>query len=176
MSMIDAIREIYSNALDVGQAKAIYDATTSHLTISDGGLGLSREHLLLGVSVKSDDAIGQFGEGLKLALKCAATEQRFCQVDAVGFSIVPSFQVKAAYGSRPVLVLTMLCSRANLGASRYKAPTRFPYPMSGPSGEAHAEGCWPSEHPIPVVCRRTAERRASTNRQTPERQTRKSQH
>ncbi len=116
-TIVDAIRELYSNALDVGQAKAVFDAATGHLTISDGGAGLSREHLLLGVSVKGDDAIGQFGEGLKLALKCAAAEQRFCQVDTVGFSIVPSFQVKAAYGSRPVLVLTMTPNTRTRGTS-----------------------------------------------------------
>ena len=111
-TIVDAIREAIANAFDASGRDITlkYDDLLGEAVICDHGPGLRREHLLLGLSQKADpdQAIGQFGEVLKLALKCAATLNRACEVETVGFSITPSFQVRAAYGQVPVFVLTLM--------------------------------------------------------------------
>ena len=120
-TMADALREAIANAYDASGRDITlkYDALLGEAVICDQGPGLKREHLLLGLSQKADpgQAIGQFGEGLKLALKCAATLNRPCEVETVGFSITPSFQVREAYGSVPVFVLTLSPNHRQCGTT-----------------------------------------------------------
>lgn len=66
-------REVYSNALDSDRASARAYIDNGALVVEDSGSGMAVKHLLLGVSQKSsDNAIGKFGEGLKLALVLAS--------------------------------------------------------------------------------------------------------
>ncbi len=103
-TIIDALRELIANAKDTGTPQFSYDPASQIATITDHGPGLTREDFLLGVSTKAANQIGQFGEGLKLALKSAATLKRPCTVHTAGFSLSPSFALRPAYGSQPVLV------------------------------------------------------------------------
>lgn len=64
-------REVFSNALDSDRATAKMEMCGDDLVISDKGTGMAIKHLILGVSQKEEGAIGQFGEGLKLALVLA---------------------------------------------------------------------------------------------------------
>ena len=64
----EALRELISNAIDTQSEYAIVK-DNNNLIIADNGKGLQIKQLLFGVSEKdSPEAIGQFGEGLKLAL------------------------------------------------------------------------------------------------------------
>jgi len=61
------VRELVTNALDEDPNFTI-NLSGDVLTIRSLGEGLAIRHLLLGVSEKKENAVGQFGEGLKLAL------------------------------------------------------------------------------------------------------------
>lgn len=63
----EAIREIVQNMMDSDSNFSIKQ-TPQGLLLKDNGRGIKKKHLLLGVSEKSTEARGQFGEGLKLAL------------------------------------------------------------------------------------------------------------
>lgn len=72
---VDAIRELFQNALDQetqnpdNKASWNYNESTGQLTISNKTSKLDASSLLLGQSTKADDkaTIGQFGEGYKIA-------------------------------------------------------------------------------------------------------------
>lgn len=72
---VDAVRELFQNALDQAtqnpenKASWDYDSQTGVLTISNATSKLTASSLLLGQTTKSDDndTIGQFGEGYKIA-------------------------------------------------------------------------------------------------------------
>jgi len=64
------IRELVQNALDSDKETARIYKQDGNLIIEDEGKGMQIKHLLLGISEKQDkeNARGQFGEGLKIAL------------------------------------------------------------------------------------------------------------
>ncbi|MGB9855852.1 MAG: ATP-binding protein, partial [Caldisericum exile] len=66
----EAIRELFQNALDSDKNTAKIYKENGDLIIEDKGRGMQVKHLLLGISDKEDkeNARGQFGEGLKIAL------------------------------------------------------------------------------------------------------------
>ena len=72
---VDAVRELFQNALDQAtqnpenKASWDYDSQTGVLTISNATSKLTASSLLLGQTTKSGDSdtIGQFGEGYKIA-------------------------------------------------------------------------------------------------------------
>ena len=74
-TLVDAIRELFQNALDQqkqnneNEASWNYDDDTGVLTISNATSKLTAASLLLGQTTKADDksTIGQFGEGYKIA-------------------------------------------------------------------------------------------------------------
>lgn len=74
-TIVDAIRELFQNALDQEKQKPgnkaswSYDEATETLTISNATSVLEAKSLLLGQTTKADDksTIGQFGEGYKVA-------------------------------------------------------------------------------------------------------------
>jgi hypothetical protein len=64
----EALREIVQNALDAGDMQiGRHNGDDNHWVISNQG-SFDREVLLLGNSIKSDGAIGKYGEGMKLAM------------------------------------------------------------------------------------------------------------
>lgn len=74
-TLVDAIRELFQNALDQqkqnneNEASWSYDDATGTLTVSNATSKLTAASLLLGQTTKADDksTIGQFGEGYKIA-------------------------------------------------------------------------------------------------------------
>lgn len=74
-TLVDAVRELFQNALDQqkqnneNEASWNYDDVTGVLTISNATSKLTAASLLLGQTTKADDksTIGQFGEGYKIA-------------------------------------------------------------------------------------------------------------
>lgn len=74
-TLVDAIRELFQNALDQqkqnneNEASWSYDDATGVFTISNATSKLTAASLLLGQTTKADDksTIGQFGEGYKIA-------------------------------------------------------------------------------------------------------------
>jgi hypothetical protein len=78
-----ALAELVANAYDEDPAcKVTY--RDGALTIVDQGSGWTEETLILGHSTKSDTQIGQFGEGVKLALLVLARENRSVSVTTSG--------------------------------------------------------------------------------------------
>lgn len=91
-SRVHAIREILQNALDLqtGYGVAVHLRwENGKATVEDEGSGLELRHLALGVSEKSADAIGQFGEGLKLAALIFAREHAFFEIQSRGVTMRP---------------------------------------------------------------------------------------
>jgi hypothetical protein len=92
-----AIREILQNLIDTKRefgvkGSARYNAKKGIAEVKDEGPGLQLKHLALGVSEKGSDCIGQFGEGLKLALLVFAREERFIEVRSRNYRLTPVIQ------------------------------------------------------------------------------------
>ena len=64
---LEAIREIAQNAIDT-RAVAMYQADDYNISIITAGISLKPEHFTVGVSQKGFNAIGQYGEGFKIAM------------------------------------------------------------------------------------------------------------
>jgi len=82
-TILEAIRELIANALDACEGTDF----TPEIQWNDGkgritneGVKLLRKHMLLGESDKSDNQIGQWGEGLKLAALVMVREHRMITV------------------------------------------------------------------------------------------------
>jgi hypothetical protein len=63
----EAVRELVSNAYD-SDPKFTMDLVDNTLVIEDHGCGIELPQLLMGEHESGDNSIGQFGEGLKIAL------------------------------------------------------------------------------------------------------------
>lgn len=86
--MVEALREVIANALDsMGNVSLSYSSGMFH--IKDDGPGFSRRCLVLGEAEydKSESQIGQFGEGLKMAMLVVASHRRGWELHTTGFSI-----------------------------------------------------------------------------------------
>lgn len=91
-SVEKAIREIIQNYLDIREEFGVGGRITWERGIAyvrDLGDGLEMRHLAMGISEKGEDAIGQYGEGLKLAMLVMAREDREIEVRARGKIIRP---------------------------------------------------------------------------------------
>ncbi|MFY1673969.1 hypothetical protein ACN27G_29120 [Plantactinospora sp. WMMB334] len=96
---VRALCELIANALDedplarVGWADGV-------LTITDDGPGIPEEGLILGYSSKTDQQIGQFGEGKKLAALVLArsTEIGAVRCETVGYGFIPTVESRRLLG------------------------------------------------------------------------------
>jgi len=87
-----AIREVLQNALDLRTEQGVefrVDWRDGIGVVEDHGPGLELRHLALGVSEKGEKAIGQFGEGLKLAALVFAREGAEFQIESGNMVITP---------------------------------------------------------------------------------------
>jgi len=94
---IDAMREIIQEMLDVKymyKCDGKFSYIKNKLVVTDSGPGLNKKDLALGVSNKTniDGAIGQFGEGMKLAMLVAARNNREMSVRTKDFIIKPAIE------------------------------------------------------------------------------------
>lgn len=89
--VIEVIRELISNALDTNSFESVsIDETKKVVLIEDSGCGISLRNLLMGNSEKeSDNAIGKFGEGLKLSCLVMQRNNLKIQIESNGFLIKP---------------------------------------------------------------------------------------
>lgn len=102
--VVEAVREIIQNALDTETA---WSTTYSkgRAIISDEGPGLVLKDLLLGGSEKGAEKIGQFGEGLVLALSVCAREGRKIAIKSVGFTVTAEFEHHHLLGERSLTLI-----------------------------------------------------------------------
>ena len=137
-----AIREILQNLIDTKRefgvkGSACYNAKKGIAEVKDEGPGLQLKHLALGVSEKGADCIGQFGEGLKLALLVFAREGRFIEVRSRNYRLTPviqtsEFQTETLF-FEIVEDMTLIggttirfeCSREELDEAKSLFPTEF---------------------------------------------------
>lgn len=78
-----AIREVISNALDACEGTdsvPVVEWDAGKATIYNAGVMLEKKHMLIGESDKTQDQIGQFGEGMKLAALVFVREGRMFTV------------------------------------------------------------------------------------------------
>ncbi len=99
---IKAIRELIQNYLDSKSefgCKGYICYKRGMAVIKDFGPGLEPKHLALGISEKSQGAIGKYGEGLKLALLVLARERRKVEIWSNGTIIRPTIEHSDLYGT-----------------------------------------------------------------------------
>jgi len=100
--VVRGIREIIQNYLDTKnefRCKGYIYYKDGEAMVKDFGPGLELKHLALGVSEKSLDAIGKYGEGLKLALLVLAREHRKVEIWSNGTIICPDIEHSDLYGT-----------------------------------------------------------------------------
>jgi len=100
--VIKGIREIIQNYLDTKnefRCKGYIYYKDGTAMVKDFGPGLELRHLALGISEKSQGAIGKYGEGLKLALLVMAREFRKIEVWSKGMIICPAIEYSDLYGT-----------------------------------------------------------------------------
>lgn len=101
--MVEAIREVLQEAFDARtkyNCEIRFHRGKNKFIIEDNGPGLPISDLALGKSSKRDDnnLIGQFGEGLKLAMLVIAREGREMLIDTVNYRIKPEIKFSKALG------------------------------------------------------------------------------
>lgn len=87
-TMVSALREILANMLDT-KTEYNYSYNSGIGTIEDKGNGLPRKAFVIGASSKSTDntSIGQYGEGLKMALVTSLRYGRRVSIRTVGYGV-----------------------------------------------------------------------------------------
>ncbi len=102
---VEALRELLQNYIDVRSAfgcNGHVKLAGNNVEVRDYGPGIEVKHLALGISQKGADAIGQFGEGLKLAMLVFAREGRNIVVRSRDYELRPLLE-HGNYGT-PTLV------------------------------------------------------------------------
>ena len=137
-----AIRELLQNLLDTkrefgASGAARYNKKRGMAELRDDGPGLELRHLALGISEKGADSVGQFGEGLKLALLLFARENRFIEVRSRDFRLTPLikesefgtetlfFEVEEMGSSVQGTTVRFECSLEELSVGKSYFPTEF---------------------------------------------------
>lgn len=98
--MVAALREVIANMLDT-KAEYDYQWKKGVAYISDKGTGLPRKAFVMGASSKGDnaDVIGQFGEGLKMALVTCLRNDRQVSISTVGYGAEVSKKFSEEYNT-----------------------------------------------------------------------------
>ncbi|MBM0273996.1 ATP-binding protein [Micromonospora tarensis] len=96
---VRAVSELIANAIDE-DPNAQVSWTDGVLTIADEGPGIPEEGLILGVSTKTNEQIGQFGEGKKLACLVLARSPEIGAVrcETVGYGFIPAVERRKLLG------------------------------------------------------------------------------
>lgn len=116
-SVQDAIRELIANALDT-DTKVSIGVKDGEAYIIDKGNGIEKKHLLFGNTNKSENQIGQFGEGLKMASLVLARNGRNMRLITKGFEYRARIERDREFDS-DVLVLYLKKSRKKKGTDIY---------------------------------------------------------
>jgi hypothetical protein len=100
-SVGEALRELIANALDT-KARTRFEWADGYGLIEDAAEGIPQAFWVIGEG--QHGAIGQFGEGLKMAMLVLAREKRDVAVETVGYQVRPGLAYSDVYASE-VLVL-----------------------------------------------------------------------
>ncbi len=137
-----AIRELLQNLLDTkrefgASGAARYNKKRGMAELKDDGPGLELRHLALGISEKGADSVGQFGEGLKLALLLFAREGRSIEIRSKDYRLAPVirpsefgtetlfFEVEEMGSSIQGTTVRFKCSQDELNDGKSYFPTEF---------------------------------------------------
>ena len=102
-NIVAAIREFLSNMLDTKSDYTFYHKDGFGY-MSDKGKGLAKKDFIFGESTRDDSQIGQFGEGMKMALITMLRNNRKVEIITVGFTVLVEKVYSEDYDS--VLLLT----------------------------------------------------------------------
>ncbi|OQC75270.1 MAG: hypothetical protein BWX44_00001 [Spirochaetes bacterium ADurb.Bin001] len=123
-----AIREILQNWLDTRKefgCKGKIRYKDGITTAKDFGPGLEPRHLALGISEKGGDAIGKYGEGLKLAMLVMAREGREMQIRSNGNIITPTIEYHETFQTE-VMVLNIEPMEPHVATTYKGTSIQFP--------------------------------------------------
>lgn len=95
-TVAEALRELIANALDT-QARVNFKYDDGVAVIEDKGDGIPQSFWVLGEGMHGQ--IGQFGEGLKMAMLVLARENRGVVVETVGYTVRPTIRYSDSYQS-----------------------------------------------------------------------------
>lgn len=113
--MVAAIREFLSNMLDTKSEYTFY-YRDGFAYIKDMGKGLEKKDFIFGESTRDDSQIGQFGEGLKMALITSLRNNRKVEIATVGFTVLPQKIYSEDYNSE-VMLLTFKNNSIQVGTT-----------------------------------------------------------
>lgn len=110
---IDAGIELLSNAIDTNTAVS-YKYDNGQISISDKGKGISKKDFLFDISLKDENSIGQFGEGIKLAALAMAREKRNLTIISKENKYVASIEYDNEY-KKYILVINIESTKKTTG-------------------------------------------------------------
>lgn len=113
--IIAAIREFLSNMLDT-KADYTYCYSNGFGYMSDKGKGLTKKDFIFGESTRDESQIGQFGEGMKMALITMLRNNRKVKIATVGFTVLVEKVYSEDYDSE-VMLLTFEDNNIQLGTT-----------------------------------------------------------
>ena len=113
--IIAAIREFLSNMLDT-KADYTYCYSNGFGYMSDKGKGLTKKDFIFGESTRDESQIGQFGEGMKMALITMLRNNRKVEIATVGFTVLVEKVYSEDYDSE-VMLLTFEDNNIQLGTT-----------------------------------------------------------
>jgi len=116
--VVAAIREFLSNMLDT---KSDYTDYTFYYKdgigyINDTGKGLAKKDFIFGESTRDNSQIGQFGEGMKMALITMLRNNRKVEISTVGFTVLVEKVYSEDYDSE-VMLLTFQDNNIQVGTT-----------------------------------------------------------
>lgn len=112
----DAIREFIANALDAGEPRLVHNGKEAR--ISDSGEGILKKNMVLGGTSKSKQAqaIGKFGEGLKMACLVLARTGSEVKIETVGTTYTATLEYNEEFESK-LLVIEYVKNARSKGSS-----------------------------------------------------------
>ncbi len=113
--IVAAIREFLSNMLDT-KADYTYYYSNGFGYMSDKGKGLTKKDFIFGESTRDESQIGQFGEGMKMALITMLRNNRKVEIATVGFTVLVEKVYSEDYDSE-VMLLTFEDNNIQLGTT-----------------------------------------------------------
>lgn len=113
---VDAIREFIANALDAGEPRLVHNGKEAR--ISDSGEGILKKNMVLGGTSKSKQAqaIGKFGEGLKMACLVLARTGSDVKIETVGTTYTATLEYNEEFNSK-LLVIEYVKNARSRGSS-----------------------------------------------------------
>lgn len=96
---LDAGREILANASDAARTKTTIKYENGQCIVEDDGEGIQKKNFVIGNSQKTDEQIGTFGEGIKMAALVMARDDRDMYIETVGYTYKPILEDSKEFGT-----------------------------------------------------------------------------